>query len=79
MKRKEESGGGGAGAKFPLRKKRENAEMREREWRRSRRKIPLKVKRVWNCSVPGVVGERSIRGEVRAEALVDIMEVRMPE
>ena len=26
-----------------------------------------------------MVGERSIRGEVRAEALVDCMEVRMPE
>ena len=25
------------------------------------------------------VGERSIRGEAKAEALVDIMEVRMPE
>ena len=31
------------------------------------------------CSVHAVVGERSIRGEVRAEALVDCMEVRMPE
>ena len=55
-------------------------EAERRIWRRrSRREIPLKVKRVWSCSVPGVVGERSIRGEVRAEALVDIMEVRMPE
>ena len=26
-----------------------------------------------------MVGERSIRGEVRAKALVDCMEVRMPE
>ena len=26
-----------------------------------------------------MVGERSIRGEVRAKALVDFMEVRMPE
>ena len=31
------------------------------------------------CSVRKMVGERSIRGEVRAEALVDCMEVRMPE
>ena len=31
------------------------------------------------CSEYGMVGERSIRGEVRAEALVDCMEVRMPE
>ena len=31
------------------------------------------------CSVHALVGERSIRGEVRAEALVDCMEVRMPE
>ena len=31
------------------------------------------------CLVHEMVGERSIRGEVRAEALVDCMEVRMPE
>ena len=31
------------------------------------------------CSVYAMVGERSIRGEVRAEALVDFIRVRMPE
>ena len=45
---------------------------------RKRREIPLKAK---VCAVfsTRMVGERSIRGEVRAEALVDCMEVRMPE
>ena len=31
------------------------------------------------CSAGAVVGERRIRGEVRAEALVDLIRVRMPE
>ena len=30
-------------------------------------------------SAHGMVGERSIQGEVRAEALVDCIRVRMPE
>ena len=45
---------------------------------KSRREIPF-AEHVRDCSVYGVVGERCIWGEVRAEALVDCMEVRMPE
>ena len=46
----------------------------------SRREMPVRIKRTCGyCSVHAVVGERSIRGEVRAKALVDCMEVRMPE
>ena len=37
------------------------------------------LNRVYAAFSTCMVGERSIRGEVRAEALVDCMEVRMPE
>ena len=33
----------------------------------------------WDDDFVIVVGERRIRGEVRAEALVDFIRVRMPE
>ena len=43
-------------------------------------KIQLKKLKVSKlCSVTAVVGERRIWGEVRAEALVDCIRVRMPE
>ena len=44
----------------------------------SRREIPS-AKLLKTKFSTRMVGERSIRGEVRAEALVDCMEVRMPE
>ena len=42
-------------------------------------KCPKEKAGLQYCSVHAVVGERSIRGEVRAEALVDFIRVRMPE
>ena len=39
----------------------------------------VQLKRVCGCSAYGMVGERRMRGEVRAEALVDFIRVRMPE
>ena len=44
-----------------------------------RREIPKKPKSVYVVFNTEMVGERSLRGEVRAEALVDCREVRMPE
>ena len=46
---------------------------------RSTPRIARGRKCVWHRSAYVVVGERSIWGEVRAKALVDRMEVRMPE